>query len=243
MGIGVRAALLMTPPVAAIQFLAVRIWRSQAHPVELMVLEKLTPGVAILAVLSTMVLAPLIEELMFRGILQRWLGRFVEDRPLPAATRPVIGCSTTAENGWSATLEPELEPLLWDSEYAPPRSTPVDVASELLDVGHQPAEQPSSRSSNLPILFTSILFATMHLPQWPAPIAIFLLSIALGTVYQRTGSLLASITMHATFNGINTMLLLLAAVGQHIQATIQPTAGAFSASGLLAHFLCFMSFR
>jgi membrane protease YdiL (CAAX protease family) len=243
MGIGVRAALLMTPPVAAIQFLAVRIWHSQPHPVELMVLGKLTPGVAILAVLSTMVLAPLIEELLFRGILQRWLGRFVEDRPFPAATSLENGCSASAADGWSATLEPEHESLLWDSEYAPPRSSPVGAASELLDNGHQPAERLSSRSSNLPILFTSILFAAMHLPQWPAPIAIFLLSMALGTVYQRTGSLLAAITMHATFNGINTILLLLAAVGQHLQATIQPTAGVFSASGLLAHFLCFMGFR
>jgi membrane protease YdiL (CAAX protease family) len=83
----------------------------------------------------------------------------------------------------------------------------------------------------------------MHLPQWPAPIAIFLLSIALGTVYQRTGSLLASITMHATFNGINTLLLLLAAVGQHIQATIGPAAVVFSASEVLTHFLSFMSLR
>ena len=86
MGIGVRAAMLMTPPVCAIQFLTVQIWRFQAHPVEQMVLEKLTVGVAILAVLSTMVLAPWIEELLFRGIFQRWLGRLVEDRPLPTTT-------------------------------------------------------------------------------------------------------------------------------------------------------------
>jgi len=232
MGIGVRAAMLMTPPVCAIQFLAVRIWRSHSHPVELMVLENLTPGVAILAVLSTMVLAPLIEELLFRGILQRWLGRFVEDRPLPI--------KTTQENGWSATLEPVNESFLWDSEYAPPKSTPIDPGSEFLDSGYQPAEQPLSRSSNLPILLTSIFFAAMHFPQWPAPIAILLLSMALGTVYQRTGSLLASITMHATFNGINTMLLLLAALGHHIQAPIGPAATAFRAPGFLTNLLLAM---
>jgi len=235
MGIGVRAAMLMTPPVCAIQFLAVRIWRSQTHPVEQMVLENLTPGVAILAVLSTMVLAPLIEELLFRGILQRWLGRFVEDRPLPT--------KTIQENGRSATPEPENESFLWDSEYAPPKSTPIDPGSEFLDSGYQPAEQPLSRSSNLPILLTSIFFAVMHFPQWPAPIAILLLSMALGTVYQRTGSLLASITMHATFNGINTMLLLLAVIGRHIQAPIQPAALAFSAPSVLTDFLSIMSLR
>jgi len=82
----------------------------------------------------------------------------------------------------------------------------------------------------------------MHLPQWPAPIAILLLSMALGTVYQRTGSLLAAITMHATFNGVNTLLLLLAAIGLHIQAPIQPAAMTSSGGRVLTEFLFIMGF-
>src|SRR5271157_6192647 len=225
MGIGVRAALLMTPPVCAIQFLTVQIWRSQAHPVEQMVLEKLTVGVAILAVLSTMVLAPWIEELLFRGIFQRWLGRLVEDRPLPT--------TTIQEKGRFGPLEPEDESFFLNSKAAPTESTPIDPGSEILASSHQPAEQPSSRFSSLPILLTSFFFAAMHLSQWPAPVAIFLLSMALGTVYQRTGSLLAAITMHATFNGVNTLLLLLDAIGLHIQALIQPAAMTFSGGRVL----------
>ena len=124
MGIGVRAAMLMTPPVCAIQFLTIRIWRSQTHPVEQMVLEKLTVGVAILAVLSTMVLAPLIEELLFRGIFQRWLGRFVEDRPLPT--------TTIQEKGRFGPLEPENESFFLNSKSAPTESTPIDPGSEIL---------------------------------------------------------------------------------------------------------------
>ena len=114
MGIGVRAAMLMTPPVCAIQFLTVQIWRSQAHPVEQMVLEKLTVGVAILAVLSTMVLAPWIEELLFRGIFQRWLGRLVEDRPLPT--------TTIQEKGRFGPLEPENESFFLNSKARRPRA-------------------------------------------------------------------------------------------------------------------------
>src|SRR5271166_481169 len=234
MGIGVRAALLMTPPVCAIQFLTVQIWRSQAHPVEQMVLEKLTAGVAILAVLSTMVLAPWIEELLFRGIFQRWLGRLVEDRPLPT--------TTIQEKGRFGPLEPENESFFLNSKAAPTESTPIDPGSEILASGHQPAEQPSSRSSSLPILLTSFFFAAMHLPQWPAPIAILLLSMALGTVYQRTGSLLAAITMHATFNGVNTLLLLLLALSLHVQAPIQPAALPSSGGRVLTEFLSIMGF-
>src|SRR5271166_1644763 len=234
MGIGVRAAMLMTPPVCAIQFLTVQIWHSQAHPVEQMVLEKLTVGVAILAVLSTMVLAPLIEELLFRGIFQRWLGRLVEGRPLPTTTIP--------EKGRFGPLEPENKSFFLNSKAAPTESTPIDPGSEILASGHQPAEQPSSRSSSLPILLTSFFFAAMHLPQWPAPIAILLLSMALGTVYQRTGSLLAAITMHATFNGVNTLLLLLLALSLHVQAPIQPAALPSSGGRVLTEFLSIMGF-
>src|SRR5271157_5237420 len=234
MGIGVRAAMLMTPPVCAIQFLTVQIWRSQAHPVEQMVLEKLTVGVAILAVLSTMVLAPWIEELLFRGIFQRWLGRLVEDRPLPT--------TTIQEKGRFGPLEPANESFFLNSKAAPTESTPLDPGSEILASSHQPAEQPSSPSSSLPILLTSFFFAAMHLPQWPAPIAILLLSMALGTVYQRTGSLLAAITMHATFNGVNTLLLLRAAIGLHIQAPIQPAALPSSGGRVLTEFLSIMGF-
>jgi len=234
MGIGVRAAMLMTPPVWAIQFLTVHIWRYQAHPVEQMVLEKLTVGMAILAVLSTMVLAPWIEELLFRGIFQRWLGRLVEDRPLPT--------TTIQEKGRFGPLEPENESSFLNSKAAPTESTPIDPGSEILASSYQPAEQPSSRFSSLPILLTSFFFAAMHLSQWPAPVAIFLLSMALGTVYERSGSLLAAITMHATFNGVNTLLLLLAAIGLHIQAPIQPAAMTSSGGRVLTEFLFIMGF-
>ena len=234
MGIGVRAAMLMTPPVCAIQFLTVQIWRSQAHPVEQMVLEKLTVGVAILAVLSTMVLAPWIEELLFRGVFQHWLGRLVEDRPLPT--------TTIQEKGRFGPLEQANESFFLNSKAAPTESTPLDPGSEILASSHQPAEQPSSPSSSLPILLTSFFFAAMHLPQWPAPIAILLLSMALGTVYQRTGSLLAAITMHATFNGVNTLFLLLAAIGLHIQAPIQAAALPSSGGRVLTEFLSIMGF-
>jgi len=234
MGIGVRAAMLMTPPVWAIQFLTVHIWRYQAHPVEQMVLEKLTVGMAILAVLSTMVLAPWIEELLFRGIFQRWLGRLVEDRSLPT--------TTIQEKGRFGPLEPENESSFLNSKAAPTESTPIDPGSEILASSYQPAEQPSSRFSSLPILLTSFFFAAMHLSQWPAPVAIFLLSMALGTVYERSGSLLAAITMHATFNGVNTLLLLLAAIGLHIQAPIQPAAMTSSGGRVLTEFLFIMGF-
>ena len=67
------------------------------------------------------------------------------------------------------------------------------------------------RSSTLPVVLTSLFFAAVHAPQMPAPIALFFLSVALGVLYQRTGSLIPSITLHALFNGLSTIALLIAA--------------------------------
>ena len=164
MGIGVRAAMLMTPPVCAIQFLTVQIWRSQAHPVEQMVLEKLTVGVAILAVLSTMVLAPWIEELLFRGIFQRWLGRLVEDRPLPT--------TTIQEKGRFGPLEPENESFFLNSKARRPRAprSTLEAKSWQVATSQQSSLRRvsrvcryySPRSSSRPCIFPSGL----HLSQF-----------------------------------------------------------------------------
>lgn len=62
------------------------------------------------------------------------------------------------------------------------------------------------RSRWTAIVITSVLFALIHLgatsdaPQ--ALIMLYVLSLALGYVYERTGSLVAPITMHALFNGL-----------------------------------------
>ena len=59
------------------------------------------------------------------------------------------------------------------------------------------------------IITTSLIFAMLHFEQWPAPIALFPLSVMIGYVYEKTGSLIAAFCMHATFNGLSTLLLLM----------------------------------
>lgn len=55
---------------------------------------------------------------------------------------------------------------------------------------------------------TSVLFAAIHV-HLPSLVALFLLAIALGLVYEHTKSLWAPIFMHATFNGTMVTLALL----------------------------------
>jgi membrane protease YdiL (CAAX protease family) len=57
----------------------------------------------------------------------------------------------------------------------------------------------------LAILITSALFALVHEALWMMP-PIFLLSICLGYVYERTGSLWAAIVVHTMFNLVNVLI-------------------------------------
>jgi uncharacterized protein len=57
------------------------------------------------------------------------------------------------------------------------------------------------------IVITSLLFAFVHedVSHWPS---LFVLALGLGYAYEKSGSLLRSIFMHALFNGINIVIVL-----------------------------------
>jgi membrane protease YdiL (CAAX protease family) len=203
MAVGVVAAFLMTPAVFAVQSLAARVWPPQKHPLEEMVRDEFTVSVAILALLSAMVLAPMIEEVLFRGVLQRWLSK-------------VAGAASSAP-----PHTPQLDPFeeyelsgVWSTEIPVGQLREENTSGRVTGISPQHEAQ---LGSTLPIIVASLCFAVMHLPQWPAPISIFLLSIALGAIYQRTGSLIAIITMHGTFNGFSTLALLLEMLSRSLQ--------------------------
>jgi membrane protease YdiL (CAAX protease family) len=218
LAIGVAAALLMTPAVIAIQIAAVQVWRSRKHPVEEMVLDSFSPGIALLAVASTMILAPMIEELLFRAIVQRWLTRFAGPRGSSALLAKDQAYAELAGDDFSTRIDVQLA-----------------SSGETTRIDQQPLLKPagSERRSSMAIVSTSLLFAAMHAAQWPAPIAIFVLSVALGALYQRTGSLLATIAMHGTFNGFSTLILLLEALGRQGG----PNQAAQQAAPLVGFFL------
>ncbi len=79
-----------------------------------------------------------------------------------------------------------------------------------------PYRPHSARAAGTAIVLTSLLFALLHAPQWPAPIPLFILSVGLGIVCYRTGSLLSAICTHAFFNGVST-------VGMFLMLGLEPT--------------------
>jgi membrane protease YdiL (CAAX protease family) len=147
----------------------------------------------VLAFAAAVVVAPLCEELMFRLVLQGWLEKW-EDREL--GWRSAIGAPnelvevvapdgaacTDASVAESRMLAEELESL----SLSPPPMT---------GVGGLPCGW-------FPIGLSSILFALAHVGWGPDPVALFLLALILGYVYQRTHRIVPSIVTHALFNGM-----------------------------------------
>jgi membrane protease YdiL (CAAX protease family) len=208
--IGVAATLVAAPIVYSVQIGATRIWVPHEHDLQKMLeKEQFGFGVASLAILSAVILAPIAEELMFRGIFQRWCIDFFDRRmagvrfEAESAQTPLRTALDGPRNGVSPSWEgedhaqPQFQPA--HQEFGPPGSAQ----------GHFAGWHPSRASVILGIGLTSFVFGAIHFKQWPAPFGIGVLAALIGAVYHRTGSLTVAIAMHATFNGFSTLLMFL----------------------------------
>lgn len=192
-----------------------------------MLIKEFSTGIAELAILSAVVAAPLLEELFFRGIIQSWLVRLA-DRWTDATAKPSLeGCvGAPAPAPWHSQAK-DGSPHSWAADSgdcsAPPmpemtcanidleKDTQSQSLTEIDDANPYapPEAQDGKRSAAWAAIFaTSLLFAVVHGPQWPAPLGLFVLALVIGTVFYRTGSLIAAILIHATFNGISTIMLI-----------------------------------
>jgi membrane protease YdiL (CAAX protease family) len=199
--IGIVAFFLVTPAVYSINAAAQLVIPSNKHPLELMLRQETSSAGVAVALLSAIVLAPMMEELLFRAVLQGWLERLsalMSERE-EASARSVGGPEGSVGDPAIVTTD-VLSP--------DPASPPV------LTRGQHVAQ--SSRRSLVPLLLTSGIFAVVHAPQMPAPIPIFFLSLALGTLYRQTGSLIPSLVVHSLFNGFSTVILLIEMIGIYL---------------------------
>lgn len=187
--------LVVTPIVFGVQMIAQWINHRFAVNVEPHILQRLGEngsalGTWLLIILTAVVVAPVAEEILFRGIMLPWLAR-------------------RWWGGWSAMAGALAMGLAAASETVAPLAFAliVSLVSIAVTFPHMP-EQGVRRA----ILGTALLFAMFHYTFWPHPIPLFFLGIALGWLAHRSRGLLAPIALHSLFNATSVIIMLLGLV-------------------------------
>jgi membrane protease YdiL (CAAX protease family) len=187
----------------------------------------------VLIFFTATVAAPILEEWLFRGVLQTWLVRREWGGHAAMAGALLMALVSTRWDRleWSPTA-PGLRALLHSAmpslfvlfmvpgylaaRWLVTRSQDDQVTGWQGDKGTDedplsPAqEQRPSRAAVVGAVYgASLLFAAAHSFAWPTPIPLFFLGLLLGWLMYRTESLVAPDVLHALFNGLSCVLLLL----------------------------------
>jgi membrane protease YdiL (CAAX protease family) len=174
---GAYVFFLALPPTLLLQFVMVEIVGIKYDHALIEAVRSPTGGALVLwSGIAAVVVAPLVEEFVFRGIVQGWLER--------------ISAEVQAREDDERLLRLQEETAERPSISASPESR---------------------RLSGMPILFSSAIFALVHLPQWAAIGPLFIFGVGLGYLYRQTHSIWPGVVMHFLLNGLTMTVLLLGA--------------------------------
>jgi membrane protease YdiL (CAAX protease family) len=212
-GTALLAWLVLTPlvlflnSVVSIAFTLMH-WPMEPHP--LAGLSGQGSVVAVLLLAQACVAAPVIEELLFRGIILGWaVGRRkpVPVPDVPARARPwllllvalLLALRATSPGG--DTAEP--------GEAAAARYGAPTFAL-LLTFGLVGVTRVfrRKRRTAAAVYSSAAVFAMLHASVWPSPIPLFLFGLGLGWLAVRTRSLLVPILVHGLFNAVSAVYVL-----------------------------------
>lgn len=216
LALGWLAWLLLTPPVLILNILvswAYAIW--ERAPPEVHPLTRLTQGQPLgiewfLILLSSVVIAPVLEEVIFRRVLQGWAAR----RPWGGPITLTAAFALTFGEGLDKIQAPgkefsissavrDLEPALFVLLLVPG----CFLAERLFRRWRSPPYTAQA------IYSSSLLFAVFHADVWPTPVPLFVLGLVLGYLAYRTQNLIGPILFHALFNAVACGVMLLSYTG------------------------------
>lgn len=181
--IGAVAFLLVAAPIYGIQMLLVQGGIKAAHPLIEALRQDAEGRLLAASGFLVIVVAPVVEEHLYRVILQGWLQKVAD----PSR---------------------ELAKVLLGDGLAPqgqgPLQTPLEAARGMVDDRPEGVDEDAPR---WPILVSSLVFAFMHYSHGPDPIPLFFLALALGVIYQRTHRILPCIVVHSLLNACSFAML------------------------------------
>ena len=223
--LGLVAFVMLAPVVYVIQFVLV-VWFPSRHPLTTMFLQNPSWSVFLLAGFAAVLVAPLVEEFLFRVLLQGWLEKVgrqllassVRSRePIPGDPSPgdsgaphrasvagrsgVHGGALERPSG-SASVTGATGSMAARMEPTPGSSL-ITAEAGILVSGQARVEPPP----RWPLIATSLLFAGLHGTHGPDPIPLFIFAMGLGYLYERTHRILPSLVLHATLNSTSVLVL------------------------------------
>lgn len=163
------------------------------HPLLQRVSASDDPAVWTEFLLSVLLVAPLIEEVIFRGVVQGWATSRKLGGLVVLAVCAVVNALLPGPERWMRTVF-MIGAILAALPYAQ-LMVRLGVARDV----------PGA----LGIYAAGLLFAIFHAATWPDPVPLLILGLALGHLTDRTRSLLAPFLMHALFNSVSALLALL----------------------------------
>ncbi len=188
--LGLLAFAAVVVPVYALHLAVQHLLQSEkGHPLIEALAKPQGTGFLVLVFFSAVVVAPVLEELLFRVVLQGWL-------------ESALGCLGSVHTAAGADspqwVSLSQEPL--PAEHSPP------ALAESKTTGS--ASRQISRRCWMPIVVSAGLFGLVHWGHGAAPVALTLLGVTLGYLYQRTGRLVPCVTLHMVFNALGVGLSL-----------------------------------
>jgi membrane protease YdiL (CAAX protease family) len=175
----------------------------EEHPISQLIQSQPPPFEWLLVVLDAVVIAPLLEELVFRGFLQPWFAFRAGRANIALAGSLFAAILFRAEGIGKALTKPIGWPLL--HELAPVLFVLLMIPGYVMVgfVNRRWLRPEAARA----IYGTALLFAVFHANVWPTPIPLFLLGLVLGYLALRTQSLVGPIVVHALINGTACMTM------------------------------------
>jgi membrane protease YdiL (CAAX protease family) len=183
-----------------------------------------------LFVVETVLIAPVFEEWLFRGVLLPWLAQTRATDPsspfaVPPNRRPTLVLTAAVAASLAFTLGTDYlgDPAKTRQTLADPATAiasyvippvffllliPLDYVLPRLNRLRRHL-RIRSRQQVRAILASAALFAAFHTHVWPSPVPLVLLAVALGYLYLRTRNLIGPIVVHGLFNAVSAVYLLL----------------------------------
>jgi membrane protease YdiL (CAAX protease family) len=199
--LGVLLWAVLTPPVLAVNFGVGKLVEAYSREgVSKHAFERLSASGQmasidiVLIVFVAVASAPLIEELLFRGVIQGWLTRCLRGSHVTVLFSLIIALPWSAKDWRLLHEQPDVAVLI---QVLSP------TAFVLLLVPAYVGVCMRSRTPEAPAVFAaSLLFAMVHRSVWPSPVPLFVLALGLDWLARRTQSLVGPVVLHALFNGV-----------------------------------------